>query len=112
MQSFIEIHWTTGSIDEARKVARYLVQERYVACAQIIPWIESIYTWNNQLETSQESKVVMKTREENFEAVKQIILDNSSYDVPEITWSQIKGGNTAYLDWILENTPQLERAGS
>ena len=38
MPEFIEIHWTSGSIDEARKVARYLVQERYVACAQISPW--------------------------------------------------------------------------
>ncbi len=43
MPEFIEIHWTSGSIDEARKVARYLVQERYVACAQITPWVESIF---------------------------------------------------------------------
>lgn len=71
MAEFIEINWTSGSIDEARKVSRYLVQERLVACAQIIPWIESIYMWNNQLETTQESKVTLKTKRIFFDEIKK-----------------------------------------
>lgn len=105
MTDFIEIHWTSGSIDEARKISRYLVQERYVACAQIVPWIESIYMWNNQLETTQESKIVMKTRRENYEEIKTIILENCKYQVPEITFQSIDGGNPEYMDWLLESTP-------
>ncbi|MCB1111988.1 MAG: divalent-cation tolerance protein CutA [Chlamydiales bacterium] len=105
--SFIEIHWTSGSIDEARRVCRYLVQERYVACAQIIPWIESIYMWNNQLETGQESKVVMKTRHGNFDAIKELIKKNSTYEVPEIIYVTINGGNTEYLDWVAEMTQEF-----
>ena len=66
MSEFIEIHWASGSIDEARKISRFLVQERYVACVQITPWIESIYLWNGQLETSQESKIVMETLELSY----------------------------------------------
>ena len=73
MSEFIEIHWTSGSLDEARKIARYLVQERFVACAQIIPWIESIYMWNNQLETAQESKIILKTAKANYEKIREII---------------------------------------
>ena len=105
MAEFIEIHWTSGSIDEARKISRFLVQERYVACAQIIPWIESIYMWNNQLETTQESKIVMKTRAENYEQIKAIIQENCKYQVPEITFQSIDGGNKEYLDWLLESIP-------
>ena len=71
MDQLIEIHWACGSIDEGRKVCRYLVQERYVACAEIIPWIESIYMWNNQLETSQESKVILRTRHSKYEAIRR-----------------------------------------
>ena len=97
-QELIEIHWTSGSIDEARKICRYLVQERLVACAQIVPWIESVYMWNNQLETTQESKVTLKSRKEHWEMIKKVILDNHSYDVPEITWFPIAGGNEAYLE--------------
>jgi periplasmic divalent cation tolerance protein len=105
MADFIEIHWTSGSIDEARKVSRYLVQERWVASAQITPWIESISMWNNQLETTQESKIVLKTRLENYEKIKEIIQKNCRYQVPEITYSIIDGGNKEYLDWINESTP-------
>jgi len=104
MKEFIEIHWTSGNLDEARKVARYLVQEKYVACAQIIPWVESIYTWNSQLETTQESKILFKTRIEFFEDIKKIITENTSYQVPEILYYTIDGGNQSYLDWLEEST--------
>lgn len=107
MRDFIEIQWTSGSIDEARKVSRYLVQERLVACAQIVPWVESVYMWNNQLETSQESKIVLKTRLEHFETVKQVIVDHCKYEVPEVTYHSIEGGNQEYLEWILASTPAL-----
>lgn len=102
--TFIEIHWTSGSLDEARKISRYLVQERLVACAQIVPWIESIYMWNNQIETTQESKVTFKTRLDNYDAIKEVITKNCSYEVPEITYMIIDGGNEAYLNWAAEST--------
>lgn len=107
MSEFIEVVWTSGNIDEARKISRYLVQERYVASAQIIPWIESIYMWDNKLETNQESKITMKTRSEKFDAIKKIIEENSSYEVPEITWKTIDGGNKSYMDWLKESTPDF-----
>lgn len=106
MDTFIEIHWTSGSLDEARQIARMLVQDKYVACAQIIPWIESIYIWNNQLETSQESKIVMKTRAEYYERIQEIITQNSKYQVPEITYIIIDGGNQEYMSWLKESTTQ------
>ncbi len=107
MTVFIEIHWTAGSIDEARKVSRYLVQEHLVACAQIIPWVESVFLWNDQIETAQESKIILKTREELYNTVKEIIEANTTYDVPEITWRPIEGGNPNYLSWMEETLNRL-----
>ncbi len=101
---FIEIHWTSGTLDEARKIARYLVQERLVACAQIIPWIESNYLWNNKLESTQESKIVFKARADAYETIKQVIEQNCQYEIPEITWIAIDGGNASYLEWMAEST--------
>lgn len=100
MTSFIEIHWTCGSLDEARRVCRYLIQEKLVACAQIVPWIEAIYTWDNQLETMQESGVTLKTRLELYTKIREVIEQNCSYEVPEITYKNIDGGNELYLAWI------------
>ncbi|MCE5316990.1 MAG: divalent-cation tolerance protein CutA [Parachlamydia sp.] len=104
MSHFIEIHWTRGSLDEARKVSRYLVQERFVACAKIVPWVESIYMWNNQLETTQESKISMVTRSDLYEKVKEIIQKNCKYQIPEITFTALDGGNKEYMDWLSQST--------
>lgn len=110
MSDLIEISWSAGSIDEARSVSRYLVQEKLVACAQIIPWVESIYQWNNQLETTQESKVVFKSAKEHLEAVTHFIRKNSKYEIPEILWRAIEGGNDDYLQWMADNTKFSNKA--
>ncbi len=103
----IEITWTSGSIDEARLVSRFLVQERLVASAQIIPWVESIAMLDNRLETVQESKVVYKTLLTRFDKVKEVILSNAKYDIPEVLYHIIDGGNEEYLRWLRESAPDL-----
>ena len=86
------------------KISRRLVDERLVASAQIIPWVESIYLWDDQLETTQESKIILKTTEHNFTEVKQIIEESCNYEIPEITYLKIDGINQNYLNWLTENT--------
>ena len=107
MSELIEITWTSGSIDEARMVSRYLVQERLIANAQIIPWIESVSMLDNRLETSQESKIVYLTRRDKFDRVKQVILQNCKYQIPEILFRTVEGGHQPFLDWIEESTPDF-----
>lgn len=99
-EKFIEINWTSGSLDEARKISRFLVEKRLVACAQITPWVESIYIWDNQLETTQESRVSMKTTMELYEVVVREIQERCVYEVPEVTYKFIDGGNTSYFEWL------------
>lgn len=103
MNEMIEIQWQAGSIDEARKVSRYLVQERLVASAQIVPWVESISLLDNQLETSQETKAIFKTKKSLFEKVQDVITKNCKYEIPEITSADIVQVNPAYLAWLEEN---------
>jgi Uncharacterized protein involved in tolerance to divalent cations len=101
MDEIIEIQWTSASLDEARKVTRYLVQERLVASAQIIPWLESIFLLDGQLDTLQESKVLLKTTKIHFETIKKHIEANSSYQIPEITYTRLDYINNAYRDFLL-----------
>ncbi len=107
MPDLIEVEWTSGSMDEARMVSRFLVQERLVANARIIPWIESIYMLDNHLETTQESKIIFLTRRDKFERIKEVIQQNSKYQVPEISFRTVEGGNQPFLDWIEESTPDF-----
>lgn len=99
----IEIQWVCGSLDEARRISRYLVQERYVASAQILPWMEAISLLNNKLETSQETKIFLKTKLKYFDIIREVIEQNCKFEVPEITWTKIEGINPSYHDWLDES---------
>jgi periplasmic divalent cation tolerance protein len=96
----IVIQWNTNSIEEARNVANLLVKERIVACANIIPAIESIYIWKDKVEHENEIKVIFKTVEAKFNEVKAIIKQHTSYDVPEIIKLEVAGGDEDYLQWV------------
>ncbi len=104
MSEYIQVHWTCGSLDEARAVARHLVKEKLVACANIIPWVESIFMWDDQMDVQQESKVIFKTRATLFNRVKEEILRHAKYEVPEILQLPITDGNQDYLEWVMQNT--------
>lgn len=99
-REFIQVYWTCGDIDEARQIASYLVEKRLVACANIIPNVESFFYWENEVQSEQEVIVLFKTLKEKFEEVKKEIQKRASYDVPAILQLPIVGGNEEYLSWL------------
>ena len=94
---------SAGSEDEARKIARHLVDERLAACVNIIPWIESIYRWQGKLESSGEWLLLIKTTVERFPAVRDAIRDLHSYELPECIAISIEDGSSGYLEWIAQS---------
>jgi len=95
---------TVGSAEEAASLARTLVEERLVACGNLVERIRSIYRWKGRIEDEGETLLVLKTRAERFEALRQRIVELHSYDVPEVITLEITDGNKPYLDWIDSNT--------
>jgi periplasmic divalent cation tolerance protein len=91
---------TAGSEDEARKIARHLVENRLAACVNIVPQIESIYRWQGKVESSQEWLLLIKTTADRFPAVRDAIRESHSYDLPECIAISIEDGSAAYLEWI------------
>ncbi|MBP7074300.1 MAG: divalent-cation tolerance protein CutA [Rhabdochlamydiaceae bacterium] len=98
----IQIQWTCPTIDEARKVIRILLENKLVACANIISNVESHYRWEGALESSNEVKVYFKTQESRFDMVEQTIRKNCSYQVPEIIAFRAHNVSEAYKRWVEE----------
>ena len=94
---------TTGSQEEARKIARALVDRRLAACVNIIPQVESIYRWQGKVEDAHEWLLLIKTTTAAFERVRDAIRELHSYDLPECISFSVEDGSSDYLDWISES---------
>jgi periplasmic divalent cation tolerance protein len=95
---------TTGSPQEAEKIARALVERRLAACVNILPQIQSVYRWKDQIEQGTEWLLIIKTRMNAFDSVRDTIKELHSYDLPECIMLDVSNGSDAYLNWIKENT--------
>ena len=87
----------------ARRISNQLVSERFVACANILPAIESIYRWKEKIESGNETLVLFKLSEDRQSAFQNKLRLLHPYDVPEIISVSIASGLTDYLQWVSEN---------
>ena len=95
---------TTGSEEEARKIAHHLINQQLAACVNVLPRIESIYRWQGKIESSREFLLLIKTTAERFPSVRDAILELHSYDLPECISIEIDDGSSEYLSWIEDST--------
>jgi periplasmic divalent cation tolerance protein len=94
---------TASSEEEARKIARALVERRIAACVNIVPQVTSIYRWQGKTEEAREWVLIVKTTAAAFDEVRQAIADLHSYELPECVCLTIEDGSPGYLEWISES---------
>ena len=91
---------TTASKQEAEKITYHLLEEKLIACANIIGPVSSLFHWSGKIERAEEHLVFMKSREDLFEKLAETVKILHSYEVPEILVLPIVKGSKAYLDWL------------
>lgn len=94
---------TAPDLKTARKLAAVALQAKQVACANLVPKLESHYWWQGKLERSAEVLILFKTTTAKLKALEQTILANHPYDTPEFITLPITAGNERYLTWITES---------
>ena len=96
---------TFPDAETARRIAEQLVTEHFVACANILPGVQSIYHWQGKVEKASETIVFFKTTESCLAAFQAKLKALHPYDVPEIVTVRISDGLPEYLQWVRENCP-------
>lgn len=91
---------TASSIDEARKIGNTLMEERLIACVNIIPQVESIFYWQEKVCNEKEALMIIKTRKSLIADIIKKVKSIHSYSVPEIIALPIISGSEDYLKWV------------
>ena len=94
---------TFPDVDTARRISNELVAEKFAACANILPAIESIYRWKEKIENSVETLVFFKVSGDRYQQFQDKLRSLHPYAVPEIISVKIDNGLPEYLSWVAEN---------
>jgi len=97
------IHTTTPTRDEALRLARELVEQHLVACAQISA-IESIYLWDGNLQQEPECRLLLKTSDDKWPEVERFIRERHSHEVPAIFAVPVTQASEGYANWVAKTT--------
>jgi periplasmic divalent cation tolerance protein len=91
---------TCDSQEQAGRLARHLIEHRLAACVNILPAARSVYRWKDQIEEAAEFVLVIKSRRDVFQKLREAIAHLHTYEVPEIIALPVVDGSEAYLNWL------------
>jgi periplasmic divalent cation tolerance protein len=91
---------TFATADDAARVVRVLVEERLIACGNIVPGVRSLYRWQGAVADEAEVLVVMKTRKQDWAALLSRLHELHPYDTPECLAVRVAAGAPKYLEWL------------
>ena len=91
---------TAPDLKTARALAQAALTAKLVACANLVPKIESHYWWQGKLEASAEVLIIFKTTRTKLAALQKLVVAEHPYDTPECIALPLAEGNAKYLAWL------------
>ena len=93
---------TAPDLKTARALARAALTARLIACASLVPKVESHYWWQGKIESGREVLLLLKTKKSKLAALEKLILAAHPYETPEFVVLPLTKGSPAYLQWLAE----------
>ena len=100
MTDTVVVLCTCAKEEEALRIANALVGERLAACVNVLPGIQSIYRWQDNVETAKEILLIAKTTRERFVGMTNRITELHTYETPEVIAIPVVEGSDRYLSWL------------
>ncbi len=91
---------TCPNQETANQLAHILVENHLAACISMVPNIQSVYEWQNEIVSDNEVLLLIKTHYDCYNAIEQTLLQQHPYEVPELIAVSIDNGLPAYLSWL------------
>lgn len=100
MSEYIQVMTTVANQADATRIAGLLVEAKLAGCVQIVGPVTSVYRWQGKVETGAETLLLIKSRQDLFLALTELIKANHPYEVPEILAVPVVAGAPSYLGWL------------
>ncbi len=94
---------TAPSEEVGAALAKSLVTQRLAACVNVIPGVQSVYRWKDDIVIDQEVLLIIKTEQSLTERLQQAVLSEHPYDVPEFVVLKPEQVSAAYAQWVSES---------
>ena len=99
-KNFAIVLVTAPDLKTARALAKSALRAKLIACANLVPKIESHYWWNGKIESGAETLLLFKTTSAKLAALEKLVLAEHPYDTPEFLVLPLKAGSDKYLAWL------------
>ncbi len=103
IRDFGVVFVTCASVEEGRKLARGMVENRLAACVNMVQGVESFFWWEGKVDHGQEVLLIIKTRRGRFEALRRYVAEHHSYQVPEVIMIALEKGHPPYVQWMVDS---------
>ncbi len=103
MEQPLVIFSTISSEEAGSTLIRQLLEERLIACGNLIPRIRSLYWWKGQIEDSAEALIIMKTTDQAIDLLQARFIEAHPYDVAEFVVIDPKSVSEPYHEWIVKS---------
>ena len=94
---------TAPDLKTARALAKAALKAKLIACANLVPKLESHYWWQGKIESGAEVLLILETTKANLVALEKLILAQHPYETPEFLVLSLRAGSSKYLDWLAAN---------
>jgi periplasmic divalent cation tolerance protein len=95
---------TVPDAEVGRRLARTLLDEGLIACANVVPAVVSLYRWEGEVQEEGETLLLLKSRMELVPRLLERIPELHPYELPEVLALPVAGGLPAYCRWVLDET--------
>lgn len=103
-QTFSLFYITCPDLATAQKISSVLLNQKLIACANILPGMQSMYHWQGELKSESEVVLILKSQSQYKTSIEEVILSHHPYDCPCLLQLPIIDGHQGFLQWISEAT--------
>src|SRR3954451_14136025 len=94
---------TASTKEEADRIADALIRNRLAACVQVLPGMESVFWWKDEIQRENEHLLLIKSAARCFDELEKTVRESHSYDTPEIVSIDLSAISKPYRDWLSTN---------